>query len=81
MYTHATIIYRCEILNHRIDGYEVWLHGRNQGHPGVKGLASVETEDILTPTDSRTRKNHRFKHLQANCDSYSYSFFSATISS
>ena len=23
--------YRCEILNHGIDGYEVWLHGRNQG--------------------------------------------------
>ena len=40
-------------------------------------LASVETEDILTPADSRTRKNHsfKFKHLQANCDSYRYSFF------
>ena len=28
--------YRCEILNHGIDGYEVWLHGRNQGRSGVK---------------------------------------------
>ena len=29
--------YRCEILNHGIDGCEVWLHGRNQGRSGVKG--------------------------------------------
>ena len=43
----------------------------------INGLASVETEDILTPADSRTRKNHsfKFKHLQANCDSYRFSFF------
>ena len=36
----------------------------------INGLASVETEDILTLADSRTRKNHsfKFKHLQANCD-------------
>ena len=49
----------------------------------INGLASVESEDILTPADSRTRKNHsfKFKHLQANCDSYRYSFFPATISS
>ena len=49
----------------------------------INGLASVETEDILTPADSHTRKNHsfKFKHLQENCDSYRYSFFSATISS
>ena len=49
----------------------------------INGLASVETEDILTPADSRTRKNHsfKFKHLQANCDSYRYSFSPATISS
>ena len=49
----------------------------------INGLASVETEDILTPADSRTRKNHsfKFKYLQANCDSYRYSFFLATISS
>ena len=51
----------------------------------INGLASVETEDILTPADFRTRKNHsfKFKHLQANCDSYTcrYSFFPATISS
>ena len=49
----------------------------------IKGLASVQREDILTPADSRTRKNHsfKFKHLQANCDSYRFSFFPATISS
>ena len=52
----------------------------------INGLASVETEDILTPADSRTRKNHsfKFKHLQANCDSYYHIgtlFFPATISS
>ena len=35
LYTHTTMIYRCEILNHGIDGYEVWLHGRNQGRSGV----------------------------------------------
>ena len=42
----------------------------------INGLASVETEDILTPADSRTRKNHsfKFKHLQANCDSYRFFF-------
>ena len=34
--THTTMRYRCEILNHGIDGYEVWLHGRNQGRSGVK---------------------------------------------
>ena len=32
--------YRCEILNHGIDGYEVWLHGRNQGRSGVNGSKS-----------------------------------------
>ena len=39
----------------------------------INGLASVETMDILTPANSSTRKNHsfKFKHLQANCDSYS----------
>ena len=46
----------------------------------INGLASVETEDILTPADSRTRKNHSL-HLQANCDSYRFSFFPANISS
>ena len=41
------------------------------------------TSSRLTPADSRTRKNHnfKFKHLQANCDSYWFSFFLATISS
>ena len=65
------------------------LVGRRQDQRLVRfykifnGLASVETEDILTPADSRTRKNHsfKFKHLQANCDSYRFSFFPATISS
>ena len=38
LYTHTTMRYRCEILNHGIDGYEVWLHGRNQGRSGVNGL-------------------------------------------
>ena len=33
--TYCTHIQRCEILNHGIDGYEVWLHGRNQGRSGV----------------------------------------------
>ena len=51
----------------------------------INGLASIKTEDILTPADSRTRKNHsfKFKHLQANCDSYSLYvlFFPVTISS
>ena len=47
----------------------------------INGLASVETEDILMTADSRTRKNHifKFKHLQANCDSYRFSFFPATL--
>ena len=35
------MIYRCEILNHGIDGYEVWLHGRNQGRSGVKICSKV----------------------------------------
>ena len=49
----------------------------------INGLASVETEDILMPADSRTRKNHsfKFKQLQASCDSHRFSFFPATISS
>ena len=52
-------------------------------HKIINGRASIETEDILTPTASRIRKNYnfKFKHLQANCDSYRYSFFPATISS
>ena len=43
----------------------------------INGLASVETEGILTPADSRTRKNHSFKFKH----SYRFSFFPATISS
>ena len=41
LYTHTTMRYRCEILNHGIDGYEVWLHGRNQGRSGVKYMIYV----------------------------------------
>ena len=65
------------------------LDGRRKGqrlvlfYKIIIRLAWLETEDILTPADFRTRKNHsfKFKHLQANCDSYRFSFFSATISS
>ena len=32
--------YQFEILNHGIYGYEVWLHGRNQGRSGVKTYCS-----------------------------------------
>ena len=41
--------YRCEILNHGIDGYEVWLHGRNQGRSGVKqsSAKSLTLEDTI----------------------------------
>ena len=35
LYTHTTMRYRCGILNHGIHGYEIWLHGRKQGHSGV----------------------------------------------
>ena len=43
----------------------------------INELALVETDDILTPTDSRTRKSQsfKFKHLQANCDSYRLQVF------
>ena len=41
LYTHTTMRYRCEILNHGIDGYEVWLHGRNQGRSGVNTVIVV----------------------------------------
>ena len=49
----------------------------------INGLASVEAEDILTPADSRTRKNHsfKFKHLQAIVIHIGTLFFPATISS
>ena len=49
LYTHTTMRYRCEILNHGIDGYEVWLHGRNQGRSGVKRNF---TENMLQNTPS-----------------------------
>ena len=59
LYTHTTMRYRCEILNHGIDSYEVWLHGRNQGRPGVnmhfanigKNLASEIVRNITNDSD------------------------------
>ena len=39
--------YRCEILDHGIDGYEVWLHGRNQGRSGVKVNSALITLGCL----------------------------------
>ena len=49
LYTHTPMRYRCEILNHGIDGYEVWLHGRNQGRSGVNTLyiASVQIKSLV----------------------------------
>ena len=35
--------YRCEILNHGINGYEVWLHGRNQGRSGVNDYDCINS--------------------------------------
>ena len=43
--------YRCEILNHGIDGYEVWLHGRNQGRSGVK-LPYISEDEISRTINS-----------------------------
>ena len=50
LYTHTTMRYRCEILNHGIDGYEVWLHGRNQGRSGVKMMLTyhISHENFFT---------------------------------
>ena len=44
-------------------------------------LALVETEDIFKQAESHTSKNHsfKFKHLQANCDSYRFVFSSHYI--
>ena len=47
LYTHTTMRYRCEILNHGIDGYEVWLHGRNQGRSGVNMRFSYTPLHVL----------------------------------
>ena len=44
--------YRCEILNHGIDGYEVWLHGRNQGRSGVKKYLSTSSTFISSTSTS-----------------------------
>ena len=55
LYTHTTMRYRCEILNHGIDGYEVWLHGRNQGRSGVN-KSDVEKMTIISETYSLEAK-------------------------
>ena len=34
--THTTMKYQCEVLNHGMHGYKVWLHGRNHRRSGVK---------------------------------------------
>ena len=47
LYTHTTMRYRCEILNHGIDGYEVWLHGRNQGRSGVRSVFTKKTSSKI----------------------------------
>ena len=47
-YTHTTMRYRCEISNHGINGYEVWLHGRNQRRSGVKIIITLKVFNILT---------------------------------
>ena len=47
LYTHTTMRYRCEILNQGIDGYEVWLHGRNQGRSGVKTFCYFEHMEMI----------------------------------
>ena len=52
LYTHTTMIYRCEILNHGIDGYEIWLHGRNQGRSGVKLQIGLHITTILCKESS-----------------------------
>ena len=42
--------YRCKILNHGIHGYEVWLHGRNQGRPGLNS-SNIEGNDCRSASD------------------------------
>ena len=52
------------VLHQKRAVFFVFFSGRRQDQRLVlffkiiNGLASVETEDILTPADSRTRKNH-----------------------
>ena len=56
--------YRCEILNHGIDGYEVWLHGRNQGRSGVNDQLVINYNDRRQPCLMfRAGKNHDFFYL------------------
>ena len=52
--------YRCEILNHGIDGYEVWLHGRNQGRSGVKTSISITIIDNIYT-------NYSYMYAKCSC--------------
>ena len=57
--------YRCEILNHGIDGYEVWLHRRNQGRSGVKlinDLKNDESDTILQQIEMRNNSYRTFSY-------------------
>ena len=47
LYTHTTMRYRCEILNHGIHGYEVWLHRRNKGRSGVESFLMCSIEFLV----------------------------------
>ena len=63
LYTHTTMRYRCEILNHGIDGYEVWLHGRNQGRSGVNLMGRSKVMAIFVgfqkkPSTNIIKKRH-----------------------
>ena len=39
--THTTMRYRCEILNHGIHGYGVWLHDVTRGTLGLIDVLSL----------------------------------------
>ena len=54
--------YRCEILNHGIHGYEVWLHWRNQGRSGVKTVLNCNTffKNKLKSIKEKSLKMHLF---------------------
>ena len=67
LYTHTTMRYRCEILNHGIDGYEVWLHGRNQGRSGVNRMYSIHTEHAYQKKDKRKYSTVEISGLFTQC--------------
>ena len=39
--TNTTMRYQCEVLNNRVYGYKVWLHGRNQGRSAVNSVKFI----------------------------------------